>query len=376
MTPPVSSPEPDSPPGPFQPVAQQPLHCLCSMGVGGPAQYFYAPADLPQLLMALSWARTRALPLTVLGGGSNVIIHDDGLAGLVIKPAFAQLDARPDGSRVHVRVGAGVLWDHWVKQCVANGWAGVECLSGIPGNVGASPIQNIGAYGQEVSQIIKSVEVFDREQQQVRELSARQCQFGYRSSLFKLLHTERYIVLSVDFRLSPGPPAAIRYGQLSESLAASAPPSLTEIREAVLAIRRQKSMVLDSEDPNTRSCGSFFLNPVLDQACLDTISAATGDSPPRFALAGAEGSTTLFKVPAAWLIERSGIQKGQRFGDVGISSRHSLALVCHPGATARQVVAAARTVQNTVQQKLGVTLRPEPRFLGFPMGDDGLPLPP
>lgn len=360
----------------LEPHPQYNLRNLCSLAVGGPAEFFSAPTALSELEHAVRWAEERSLPLTVLGGGSNVVIHDRGIAGLVVNPAFVgeQLEIRE--TTVIVHVGAGVRWDDWVSRCVQQGWAGIECLSGIPGNVGATPIQNVGAYGQEVSHVIESVEVYDLTTQQVLRMTAKQCQFGYRTSLFKQTQNQHYIVLGVSFRLHTGPAATIRYGELSKALAEFESPSVADIRRTVLEIRRRKSMVLDASDANTRSCGSFFLNPVVGQSGLNTIAQLSGEQPPHFAQPALPSHEPSFKVPAAWLIERSGFHKGQRFGNVGISSQHTLALVCHSGATAHDLVEAARTVRDGVRERLGVTLRPEPKFLGFNMGEDGLPLPP
>jgi UDP-N-acetylmuramate dehydrogenase len=233
--------------------------------------------------------------------------------------------------------------------------------------VGATPIQNVGAYGQEVAETVRSVEVFDRESGALERLAHADCGFGYRTSRFKTSDAGRFIVLAVTFRLRIAGAACLGYPEIAKQFAARSA-SLGEVRSAVLATRRQKSMLLDPSDENRRSCGSFFLNPELDAPELERLQARSATPPPCFPQPDGR-----FKVPAAWLIEHAGFRRGQRWGAVGISSRHSLALVCHEGATSRALLEAAHRVRDGVAKSSGLWLRPEPQFLGFSGPNDGLP---
>jgi UDP-N-acetylmuramate dehydrogenase len=340
------------------------------MGVGGPARYFVSAESEATALEAVAWSGRHKVPLQVLGGGSNLVVADGGFDGLVLGIAISGRQVRQDGPNVEIDAGAGEAWDPLVAWTVSEGWAGLECLSGIPGLVGATPIQNVGAYGQDVSESIVSVRALDRRAGLV-ELSPKTCRFGYRDSLFKSGEPGRYVVLSVRFRLTAGKPPKIAYPELERHVATrcAATPSLGDVRESVLAIRAAKSMVIDAADENRRSCGSFFTNPVVSADEAREI-AARADDPglPRYPQP--DGGV---KLSAAWLIEKAGFSRGQRFGACGISSRHSLALVCHDGARASDVVSAARRVRNVVESRFGVRLVPEPVFWGFQSLDDGLP---
>jgi UDP-N-acetylmuramate dehydrogenase len=313
------------------------------------------------------------VPVRVLGGGSNLVVADRGVDGLVLRVALRGVETREAGGDVLLTAGAGEPWDDLVRLAVARGWAGLECLSGIPGLVGATPIQNVGAYGQEVSQTITAVRAVDRASGAVVTLAPAACGFGYRDSRFKSREPERHVVLAVSYRLRPGGPPAVRYAELARALEARglASPSLADVRDAVLAIRRAKSMVLDAADPNGRSCGSFFVNPIVGAAEAARVAAAAGDpAMPRWP--EADGRV---KLAAAWLIERAGFRRGDRDGPVGLSTRHALAVVAHDGAAARDVVAFARRVRDAVERRFGVRLVPEPVFWGFERVTDGLPDP-
>jgi UDP-N-acetylmuramate dehydrogenase len=259
---------------------------------------------------------------------------------------------------VEATCGAGEEWDTIVERAVARGLAGIECLSGIPGRVGATPIQNVGAYGQEVAETIARVRAYDLESGRFVEFAAAECGFGYRDSRFKREDRGRYVVTSVTFRLAPGGEPAVRYPELERALGEGRR-SLAEVREAVIAIRRRKSMVLDPEDPDARSAGSFFVNPVVPDEVADRIAASHADPMPRYAAPGGA------KLSAAWLIERAGLSRGYRNGNAGISSKHTLAIVNRGGATAAEVVALAREVRDRVRDRFGVTLTPEPVFVGL-----------
>ncbi len=342
------------------------------MGLGGQAEVYARVTQVDGVAAALDWAARRSLPVSVLGGGSNVVVADAGVKGLVLTLRVLGQSVVVDGPHVDVYVGAGESWDLFVAQCVDRNWAGVECLSGIPGQVGATPIQNVGAYGQDVSGTLSSVDVYDRVSRRRRELAHGECEFGYRTSRFKGRDAGRFIVLGAKFRLHEGGPACLRYPEIAKRLAAvpGQAPSLQSLRSAVLATRREKSMLLDAGDENARSCGSFFLNPELTNPELEELASRCSTPPPRFLQADGR-----VKVPAAWLIEQAGFARGQRFGvgTVGISSRHTLALVCHDGATAAHLVEAAHCVRDKVAEAFAIWLTPEPSFLGFGGAFDGLP---
>jgi UDP-N-acetylmuramate dehydrogenase len=288
---------------------------------------------------------------------------------LVLRIGLRGVTVETAGDTVLVTAAAGEPWDELVARCVAEGWAGVECLSGIPGTSGATPIQNVGAYGQEVAQIIERVRVLDRRSLEEAELRPFELGFGYRHSALRD-EPDRYVVLAVSFRLRVAGAATVAYPELERALAAGRqPPTLAAVREAVLELRRGKSMVIEAGDPNRRSAGSFFVNPVLSRAELGSlrervVAAGISEEVPSFA-AGDDRC----KVPAAWLIERAGFSRGHVSGRVGISSRHTLALVNLGGGSAAELVALARRIRSRVDELFGVRLRSEPVFLGFPEGD-------
>jgi len=240
---------------------------------------------------------------------------------------------------------------------VDQAWAGIECLSGIPGTVGGTPIQNVGAYGQEVSPVIEWVEAVDTFTQSTVRLSRSECEFSYRASRFRQRDAGRFVVCAVGFRLRPGAPPTITYPDVVEHLSrlGTASPDVRQVRDAVLTIRRRKGMVIDAADPDTRSVGSFFMNPVVDRATLERIAPA-----PHYVM-----QNDTVKIPAAWLIERSGFARGHVDGGVGLSTKHPLAIVNRGGATARDVLRLARRIKSTVLDRFGIALRPEPIFVGF-----------
>ncbi|MEM6732777.1 MAG: UDP-N-acetylmuramate dehydrogenase [Myxococcota bacterium] len=335
--------------------ANVPLAPRTTLEVGGEAEYFFEAWTTKQLRDALQEARHHNLPVTVLGGGSNVLIADAGLRGLVL--SFVQDEIDVEGSQV--RVSAGTSWDVLVEFCVSRGLAGLECLSGIPGRVGAAPIQNIGAYGRDVSEAIERVEVLDRSSLETRSFECADCQFSYRSSAFKTAWRDRYIVTALHLRLESGGTPELRYRDLLGAFGTRTPP-IRDVRETVLEIRARKSMVWNSSDPNHRSAGSFFVNPIVAPQVADRIDDAAGTRAPRFPTASRD-----VKLPAAWLIERAGFHKGLIRGNAGISSAHALALINRGEARASEIVSLAREIQDAVHTKFGVELRPEPVWLGF-----------
>ena len=338
------------------------LAARCTLGVGGPARYFVEVTTESAVADALAWARRRGVGVRVLGGGSNVVVPDAGVDGLVLGMALRGIVTQEHAEAVDVTAAAGEPWDDVVRVTVEREWTGLECLSGIPGLVGATPIQNVGAYGQEVSETITAVRVLDVHTGEIVALDNAACGFGYRDSRLKSGEPERYIVLGVTYRLRPDGKVRVRYAELSRHLAARgiSTPTGGDVRESVLAVRRAKSMVLDASDPNRRSCGSFFTNPIVTAETADAVRARCGgEGMPRW-----EQPDGRVKLSAAWLIERAGFRRGEGHGAVGLSTRHALAIVAHDGASATDVLAFARTIVERVRSRLGVTLVPEPVIWG------------
>jgi UDP-N-acetylmuramate dehydrogenase len=340
-----------------------PLAPLTTMNVGGAADYFVHAQDEAALAAALAWSSARGAPVTILGGGSNVIVSDRGVRGLVIRVQLLGVQTKPAGEQVALQVGAGEILDDLVARAVGSGWAGIECLSGVPGSVGATPIQNVGAYGQEIGDVITGVTVMDRSNGQVARLNRAACAFGYRSSAFKREMRDRFVVLRVEMALRAGGAASVTYADLAKRIGSDAP-SLSAVREAVLELRRQKSMLLSPTDPNRRSAGSFFTNPVVGVDTADEIERVAGGPMPRFAAGEAR-----VKLSAGWLIEHAGFSKGMRVGNVGLSTKHALALINCGGASAAEVVDFARRVRDEVNARFGVVLDAEPVLVGFDAGD-------
>jgi len=338
-----------------------PLAPLTTMGIGGPARFFFHATRVDDVLEALAWAQERGQPVFILGGGSNLLIADSGFDGVVVHAALHGITVESDDhGTVMVKVAAGEPWDPFVARAVESGWAGIECLSGIPGATGATPIQNVGAYGQDVSETVARVEALDRSTGRVVWFTNAECRFGYRSSLFKNVERDRYVVLSVTFRLLRDGNAAIRYPELQKYVTERniAESDLRGVRDAVIAIRRRKGMVLDPHDPDTRSDGSFFMNPVLSAADYDAFALRAPDAPHY-------PSGEEVKLSAAWLIEHAGFSKGFVLGNVGLSSKHSLSIINRGGGTAAEVVALVHLIQDRVRETYGVELSPEPNFIGF-----------
>lgn len=348
-----------------------PLAPLTTLGVGGAARFLVESRSDAELTRALEWAAQHRVGVRVLGGGSNVVVSDSGYPGLVLRLASRGVELTDRGDHVELTAAAGEPWDALVQLACDRGLTGLECLSGIPGQAGATPVQNVGAYGVDVARRIVAVRAVERTTLEPVELGATDCGFRYRDSRFKSGEPERFVITGVTYRLDKGDAPAPAYAELARHLGARglARPTASEIRESVLAVRRSKSMVLEATDENRRSCGSFFLNPVVDAELADEIARRAGNEPmPRYP--ERDGRV---KLAAAWLIERAGLSKGERLGPVGLSTRHSLALVAHDGARASDVVAFARRVRARVAERFGVRLIPEPAFWGFASLDDGLP---
>jgi UDP-N-acetylmuramate dehydrogenase len=347
-----------------------PLSTLTTMRVGGPAARLVTVETTDELVDAVREVDDADEPLLVLSGGSNLVVPDDGFQGTVVHIVTSGVTPESADScgGAMVRVAAGEVWDDVVERAVAEGWAGVEALSGIPGRTGATPIQNVGAYGQDVSQTVAQVRTWDRREQAVRTFMNADCAFTYRHSLFK--GNARYVVLDVLFQFEvadlsrPVAYAALAKG-LDVPLGTRVP--LQDAREAVLEQRRSRGMVLDDADPDTWSCGSFFTNPILSRQQFDDLVERVGErlgwegpTPPRFAEPDGRVKTS-----AAWLIEHAGFGKG--FGlpaPAALSTKHTLAVTNRGGATAGDVVALARQVRDGVRDAFGVSLVNEPVLLG------------
>jgi UDP-N-acetylmuramate dehydrogenase len=337
-----------------------PLGPRTTLELGGRAEVLIEVGSLSELDEALKWATDSSRSVKVLGGGSNVVIADEGCAGVVVVPTLRGIDIDRRGNHVLVTAAAGEVWDEVVSRTVSEGVIGLECLSGIPGTVGATPIQNVGAYGVEISDVLEWVEVVDRTSGDVSRLSAAECAFGYRTSWFKQ-NPDQLIVTRVAFRLQSGGLPVIRYRELQRAVEMDgSSPDASVVRDTVMALRRAKGMVLEENAP--RSVGSFFVNPLVDAETLAIVEEKAGSEEivPRF-----EAGEHLFKIPAAWLIERAGFCRGFRQGPVGISEHHALALVHHGGGRTADLVALATAIRDGVASLFGLRLRPEPVFWGF-----------
>lgn len=337
-----------------------PLAPYTTFQVGGPARFFAVADSEQDVAEAVGWAEERGLPIFILGGGSNLLVPDSGFSGLVLQIAIKGVEHRGDGD---VDVAAGEVWDEFVQRTVDCDLAGIECLAGIPGSVGGTPVQNVGAYGQEVAETILSVRAYDRERKGFVELDREACRFRYRASLFNSDEPGRYIVTRVSFRLHPKGLPRVTYADLKQFFSNEMQAyDLRVVANEVRQIRRRKGMFLVAGDPDCRSAGSFFKNPVVKSALLRDIATASGVDEAAIPHWGAgEG---MVKLSAAWLIERAGFHKGYGDGPVGISSRHTLALVNRGHATYADVMDMQREVAEGVAARFGVELQREPVLMG------------
>jgi UDP-N-acetylmuramate dehydrogenase len=347
----------------------KPLAPYTTFGIGGAARWFVEAANEDEIAEAAAWAEERAVPLFVLGGGSNVLVADAGFDGLVLHVALKGITAIDEpGQRIY-QVFAGESWDNFVTISTEAGCAGIECLASIPGTVGGTPVQNVGAYGQEVASAIVRVRAFDLQTISFVEFTASECGFAYRRSRFNSVDRGRYIVTRVDYRLIPGGAPTVRYADLQRALAElqveGREASLAEVAEQVRRVRQLKGMLLVEGDPDCRSAGSFFKNPVVGEEQLKQIAAASGKEPPRFPAGLETENQGKVKLPAAWLIEQSGFSKGYALGRAAISSRHTLALTNRGGATAAEVLALAGQIAAAVEARFGIRLEMEPVIVGF-----------
>ena len=401
----------------------KPLAPFTTFGIGGPARWFAEAASEDDIVEAAAWVRDRGLALFVLGGGSNLLVSDAGFDGMVLRVGLRGIAASqaaekrsfvsghdfsravntakstwalaPEGcfsgnlpavpassaasstapeqaGQTIYQVGAGEDWDGFVERAVKDNCAGVECLAGIPGTVGGTPVQNVGAYGQEVAAAIEQVRAFDLKERAFVEFSVAECGFSYRRSRFNSADRGRYIVTRVDYRLALGGAPTLRYAELQRAILerqaeglGGREPSLAEVAAVVRRVRRSKGMLLVEGDPDCRSAGSFFKNPVVAEEQVRRIAECSAKEPPRFPAGPDAENLGRVKVPAAWLIEQAGFAKGYALGAAGISSRHTLALVNLGGATAQEILALAIQIAGAVEARFGIHLEMEPVLVGF-----------
>ena len=331
-----------------------------TLGIGGPARWLAEAASEAEIAQASDWARGRGVPLFVLGGGSNVLVAEAGFDGLVLHVGLKGIER--DGELF--RVAAGELWDEFVGRAVADECAGTECMAGIPGTVGGTPVQNVGAYGQEAASIIERVRAFDLDERTFVEFSNAECGFAYRRSRFNTMDRGLYIVTRVDYRLRQGGAPLLTYQDLKAHFSDRATaPTLAETADAVRSIRQGKAMLLVDGDPDCRSAGSFFKNPEVTEEAAERVRKVAESAGVPVKIFPTEDG--LVKIPAAWLIEQAGFKKGYRLGAAGISSRHTLALVNCGGATAKDILALAEKIRTAVEARFGVRLEMEPELVGF-----------
>ncbi|MFY9855952.1 MAG: UDP-N-acetylmuramate dehydrogenase [Terracidiphilus sp.] len=351
-----------------------------TFGIGGPARWFIEAASEEEIAEAAAWAGERRVALFVLGGGSNLLVSDAGFNGLVLRVALrgitttdaaCELGKPETAKRVIYQVAAGEDWDGFVERTVKDKCAGVECLAGIPGTVGGTPVQNVGAYGQEVASVIERVRTFDLREHKTKEFDVTECGFAYRHSRFNSADRGRYIVTRVDYRLTFGGAPTLRYADLQRAFPDDEQPSLAEVAAQVRRIRQTKGMLIVEGDPDCRSAGSFFKNPVVDKEQLRQIAAASDKAPPRFPAGPGTENLGRVKVPAAWLIEQAGFNKGYALGAAAISTRHTLALVNlgerngRGGASAAEILTLANQITAAVEKRFGIQLDMEPVMMGF-----------
>ncbi|MGI9136923.1 MAG: UDP-N-acetylmuramate dehydrogenase [Candidatus Nanopelagicales bacterium] len=332
---------------------------LTTFRIGGPIDSLIVATTELELIEAVRAADASDTPVLLIGGGSNLLCSDSGFAGTVIAIRTRGVEVVETGASVRLTVAAGESWDSLVARAVGHGWSGIEALSGIPGLVGATPVQNVGAYGQDISNVIREVRAWDRRHSSLVTLTSAQCEFGYRSSLFKC-ESSRFVVLEVIIELTRGDRGSVEYSQLARQLDVNVGDELplARIRDAVLSLRREKGMVLDVDDTDTWSAGSFFTNPI-----VDAVTAATVPSEcPRYP------SESGVKLSAAWLIENAGIERGFRVSAdarARVSTKHTLALTNTGGATAADMRELADVIRRRVLEVFGIELVPEPKLAGF-----------
>lgn len=339
-----------------------PLAPYTTLRIGGPARYFCKITTESELLEAVSFAREHDLPLFVLGGGSNLLVGDSGFDGMVLHMAIATpTRTKAEGNSIDVTAAAGTDWNAFVLSLCEQSISGAECLAGIPGSVGGTPVQNVGAYGQEVADTITQVGVLDLETLTFASLNHEQCRFAYRSSIFNTTHRGRYIVTEVTFRFDRSASPHLTYGDLTRHFAGQSPTPI-DVYHAVREIRHSKGMLIVEGEADCRSAGSFFKNPIVPESLLTNIATTLGvpgDNVPHW-----PAGDSLIKLPAAWLLEKAGFTKGFQLGNAGISSRHTLALINRGNATAADIQKLRDMIQQKVRTLFHIQLEQEPVQLG------------
>ena len=336
-----------------------------TFGIGGPARWFLTAEHEDEIAGAAAWAQDRGIAMFVLGGGSNLLVSDAGFDGLILRVGLRGVEVNRDSGRMLYRAAAGEDWDHLVQRSVEDNCAGLECMAGIPGTVGGTPVQNVGAYGQEVSSTIEHVRVFDLSAHAFVDFAGDECGFAYRRSRFNTVDRGRYVVTRVDYGLIEGGAPTLRYAELQKAFPVRSEPSLAEVAATVRRIRHGKGMLLVDGDPDCRSAGSFFKNPVVDEEQVRFVTSASGKEPPRFPAGPEPENAGRVKLPAAWLIEQAGFAKGYSRGAAGVSSRHTLALINRGGAKAADILALAKEIRSAVEERFCIRLEMEPVLLGF-----------
>lgn len=345
--------------------AYKPLAPCTTFGIGGPARWYVRATSEAEVAEAVWWAAKRRLPLFVLGSGSNLLISDAGFPGLVLHVALHGISSHQSGSHRVYEAAAGEDWDPFVRRTVDDHCAGIECLAGIPGTVGGTPVQNVGAYGQEVASSVALVRAYDTRTKTFVDFTAADCAFAYRRSRFNTTDQGRYIVTRVDYRLTPDGAPTLRYADLQHVFPADSAPNLAAVSAEVRRIRQSKGMLLVAGDPDCRSAGSFFKNPVVTAAQYEQLASISGKQPPHFPAGSESAGSARVKIPAAWLIEQAGIAKGYALGAAAVSSRHTLALINRGGATAIDILALADRIASAVRERFGILLEREPVLVGF-----------
>ena len=346
--------------------AMKPLAPFTTLEVGGPARFFAEVQSEWEIEEAASWASSRRLPLFILGGGSNLLVSDNGFNGLVLHIALKGIQVSESASDPSARlyqVAAGEGWDQFVQRAVENEYAGIECLAGIPGTAGGTPVQNVGAYGQEVASTVERVRVFDLRERVFAEFTASECGFAYRRSRFNTGDRGRYVVTRVDYRLRSGGTPTLAYADLQHDFPEGSNPTMKQVAETVRRIRLSKGMLLVDGDPDCRSAGSFFKNPIVTENQAAAISVAAASEPPRFRTGSDHPG--MVKLSAAWLIQKAGFARGYTLGRAAISGKHTLALVNRGGATAAEIMKLAETIRAAVQDRFSLSLEIEPVLVGF-----------
>ncbi len=345
-----------------------PLAKYTSIGLGGPAKYFFRASSLEELVDAVRLSREMKIRHLIIGGGTNIVFSDDGFDGLVIRNEFTGITIDESKDHIVVSANSGENWDELVKKSVSMKLTGIECLSGIPGTTGATPVQNVGAYGQEVSDTIVTVHAVDLKSYELVMINNRNCKFSYRFSRFKGRDKGKYFIYKIDYKLSKKDEPVIKYEELNNALTfeltgfedLSRADKIKAIRKKVVEIRKRKSMVIDKKDPDSKSCGSFFTNPVVT---LRQFEKLREENYPELNEARYHQDGTMVKIPAAWLVENAGFRKGYEIRGAAISSKHTLALV-NKGTTSKDLINLSEEIISSVKEKFGILLQREPDFIG------------